>query len=37
MNTEALGWVFIYLGMIVGAATWFVVMLTIFNDFKNKK
>ena len=36
-STDALVWVFIYLSMIVGVATWFIVMITIFKDFKDKK
>lgn len=36
MNMAALIWVWIYLGMVVGVAAWFIVMITIFKDFKNK-
>jgi hypothetical protein len=35
MSNEAFGWTCIYLGMIVGVAAWFIVMITIFRDFKN--
>jgi|LakMenE18May11ns_1017448.scaffolds.fasta_scaffold9918918_2 hypothetical protein len=36
MNGEAFGWTFIYLGMIVGVATWYIVLFSIFQEFKNK-
>jgi hypothetical protein len=37
MNIEAFGWTCIYLGMVVGVAAWFIVMITIFKDFKDNK
>ena len=36
MNHVAMIWVFIYLGMIVGVASVFIVLYAIFYDLKNK-